>query len=121
MSYDRSEEEGVLLQFRVSRYISNIGVVDGDSVSKHAWSWNLDRISPVGIVVAESICEIQNSLLGKTGSVLGYVEMSRLGSTLCNGMWDEEKVKYSFFVSRLLNEALIDIGALRRIQDIAFM
>ena len=44
--------------------VADLAAVDGDLVSKHAGSWDLDGVGPVVVVVAESIGEVENGVLG---------------------------------------------------------
>ena len=49
--------------------------------------------------------------------VLGDVEMRRLNTALSDGVGHEEEVKLTIDDLRLLNEACVDVGALRRVID----
>lgn len=44
--------------------VTDLTAVDGNLVGKHARSRNLNRVGPVVIVVAESVCKVENSVLG---------------------------------------------------------
>lgn len=64
-----SEEEGQLVEVHVGRNVADLAAVDGDLVCQHARGRNLDRVSPVVVVVAEGIGEVQHGVLGDLGGV----------------------------------------------------
>jgi hypothetical protein len=43
--------------------VADFATIDGDLVCKHARSRDLDRVRPVVVVVAKSICEVEDGLL----------------------------------------------------------
>ena len=58
-----SKEEGQLVQVHVRGDVANLRPVNGDLVSQHARSRDLDRVSPVIVVVAQSVGEVQDGVL----------------------------------------------------------
>lgn len=52
------------MEIHVGWNVTDLTAVDGNLVCQHAWSWNLDRVSPVVVVVAEGISEVQDRILG---------------------------------------------------------
>lgn len=91
------------------------GAEAGDLVSQHARCWDLDRIVPIVVIVAQSVRKVQNSHFGNIAGVLSNVEMCGLDRALCNGVRHQEEIKSSIDDFALLNEALIDVGTLRRV------
>lgn len=55
-----SQEERKLVEVHIRRNVSDFATIDCDFVCQHARGWNLDRISPVVVVVAEGIGEVEN-------------------------------------------------------------
>lgn len=51
------------MQVDVRRNVSDLTSVDRDLVRKHARSWDFDGVSPVVVVVAQSISEVQDGFL----------------------------------------------------------
>jgi len=51
------------MKVHVGWNISNLTAVNGDLVSQHAGSWNLDRVGPVVVVEAQGIGEVENCIL----------------------------------------------------------
>jgi len=49
--------------------ITDFTAINSNLVCQHAGSWNLDRVSPVVVVVAESICKVENCVFGDFRSV----------------------------------------------------
>ena len=64
-----SEEEGQLVEVHVGWDVTDLAAVDSDLVCQHARSRDLDRVSPVVVVIAESIREVQDGILGDLGGV----------------------------------------------------
>ena len=48
------------MEVHIRRNVSDFATIDRDFVCQHARGWNLDRISPVVVVVAEGIGEVEN-------------------------------------------------------------
>ena len=70
------------MKINIRGNVSDLTAIDCDLVCEHARSWDLDGIGPVVVVVAESVGEVKDGLLGYHGGVLGYVEMSWLNGAL---------------------------------------
>ena len=77
-----SEIEGKLVEVNIGRNVADLAAIDSDLISQHARCRDLNGIGPVVIVVAESIGEVQNCILGYKRGILCNVEMSWLHSTL---------------------------------------
>jgi hypothetical protein len=97
--------------------VSNFTSVNSNLIGKHARCWDFDRISPVVVVVAERISEIQNSVLGNLGSVGGDVEVSWFDGSLSNRVWHKEEIEDTINNFRLLNEPLVNIRSLRWVSN----
>ena len=70
------------MEVHVGRNVSDLAAVDGDLVGQHARSGDLDGVSPVVVVVAESIREVQDRVLRNLRSVGGDVEVRWLDCAL---------------------------------------
>jgi hypothetical protein len=70
------------MKIHIRRNVSNFATVDCNFICQHARSWNLDRISPIVVVVAEGIGEVKNCVFGKLAGVGSYVEMRWLDCSL---------------------------------------
>ena len=114
-----SQIEGQFVEVNIWGNIADLTTVDGDLVGEHAWCWNLNGIRPIVVVVAQSIGEVQNGILGYQRSILSNIEVSWLHSTLSDGMGNEEEIKLAVDNFWLLNEAVINIGSLRWIEDLS--
>lgn len=112
-----SQVEGKLMQIDVTWNSTDFRAETSDFVCKHAWRWDLDSVVPVVVIVTKSVGEVENSWLRDLRRVLGNIEMSWLHGTLGDWMWDQEEVKLTIFNFRLLDEACIDVGSLRRVLD----
>jgi hypothetical protein len=58
-----SKIEGKLVQINIRWNVSDLTAINGNFVSQHAWSWDLDRIWPVIVIEAESISKVEDSVL----------------------------------------------------------
>lgn len=105
------------MEIHVGWDIADLTSVNGNLVGKHARSRDLDRVSPVVVVVAESIGKVENCVFGDVRSVGGNVEVGWLDGSLSNGMRHQEEVEGSIDDLSLLNEAVINVGSLRRVGD----
>lgn len=105
------------MKVHVRRYVSNLATVHGDFISEHAWSWNLDTVGPVEVVVAESVGKVQNGILRYLGGVGGHVEVGRFNRSLSNRVWNQEKVEGAVNNFSLLDETVIHISSLWRVCD----
>jgi hypothetical protein len=114
-----SEVEGKLVKVNIWWNVADLAAIDSDLISQHAWSWDLNGIWPVVIIVAERIGEVQNGVLWNEGGILCNIEMSWLNSTLGNWMRHKEEVKATFNDLWLLNKTVINISSLRRVQDVS--
>lgn len=112
-----SKEEWELVQVHVRWDITNFRSVDGDLVSQHARGWDLDRISPIVVVVAKSVREIQDRILRDVRVVFGHIEVGWLHCTLSDGMRHQEEIESAINNFRLLDEAVVNVSSLRRIGD----
>lgn len=101
----RSQEEGQLQEINILGDGTNFSSVDGDSVSEHAWSWDLDGIVPIGVVVAESVGEVEDGLLGQIGRILSNVEVSGLSGSLGDIVGDNEEIEAAILDLGLFDEA----------------
>lgn len=101
------------MQINVGGNGSDFGAEACDLVSEHAWGGNLDGVIPVVVVVAKSVCEVENSHLADLGVIFSHVEMSRLHTTLSHRVGHQEEVKSTIDHFALLHEALVNVGALR--------
>lgn len=81
-----SEEERQLVQVHVRRNVADLATVDGDLVCEHARGWDLDRVRPVVVVVAEGIREVQDGILRNLGGVRGHVKVGGLHGSLSHGV-----------------------------------
>ena len=68
------------MQVDVGGDVSDFASVDGDLVSKHAGSRDLDGVRPVVVVVAECVREVKDRFLRNTRRVFSNVEVSGLDS-----------------------------------------
>lgn len=117
LSSARSQEEGQLVQVHVGRNVTDLAAVDGDLICKHARRRNLDGVSPVVVVVAKSVGEVQDCILGDVGSVGRNVEVSWFDCALRHGMRHQEEIKGTVYDFGLFHESVVDIGTLRRVSD----
>ena len=112
---ERSQEERKPMEIHVRWDIADFTSVNGNLVSQHARSRDLDRVSPVVVVIAESIGKVENCVFGDVRGVRGNVEVSWLDGSLSNGMRHQEEIEGSIDDFSLLDEAVIDVGSLRRV------
>jgi len=108
------------VEVHVARDRSNFGSESCDLVGEHARSWDLNCVVPVVVVVTKRVSKVQDSHLGDFRGVLGHIEMSRLDRALSDGVRNQEEIEASVDNLRLLNEALVDVGALRRVVNKGF-
>lgn len=101
------------MQVDIIRNVTDFTSIYGDLVSQHAWSGYLNGVGPVVIIVAESISKVQNRFLRNVGSVFCNIKVSRFHSTLGDRVRHEIEIELSVNDFGVLNEGLIDIGALR--------
>lgn len=94
---------------------SDFGAEAGNLVGEHAGSRNLNRVVPVIVVVAKSVCEVENGHFADQCVILRDIEMGWLDTTLRDGVRHEEEIKPAINDFTLLHEALINVRALRRI------
>ena len=83
------------MKIHVRWNVTDLTSVDGDLVRKHTRCRNLDGISPVVVVVAESVGEVQDCILGYLGCVGSDIEMSWFYSSLSHRVRNKEKVEGS--------------------------
>ena len=83
------------MQVNIRWNVSDLAAIDCNLISQHAGCRNLDRIWPVVIIVAKSVCEVENGILRNQGCVLCNVEMSWLHSTLGDRVRNKEEVETS--------------------------
>ena len=114
-----SKIEGKLVHVNAWRDISDLTSVDGNLVGQHAWCWDLDGIRPVVVVVTKSVGEVEDSILGDQGGVLGDIEMSGLHGSLGNLMGHEEEIEFAVDDFWLLNEPSINISTLRWVENLS--
>ena len=110
-----SQVEGELMEIHIAGDCADLRTEASDLVCKHAGCWNLDRIVPVVVVVAEGVCEVQDGHLTDLRRVLSNVEMRRLDGALSHRVRHKEEIKLAIDDLRLLNEACVDVGTLRRV------
>lgn len=110
-----SQVEGELVEIHIAGDCADLRAEASDLVCKHAGGWNLDRIVPVVVVVAEGVCEVQDGHLTDLRRVLSNVEMRRLDGALSHRVRHKEEIKLAIDDLRLLNEACVDVGTLRRV------
>jgi len=115
----RSEEVEESVEVNVARDVTNFTSVNGDLVSQHAWSRNLDGVGPVEVAVAECIGEVKDGLLGDSGGVLSHVEVSRLHCSLGHRVRNQVEVELPINYLSLLHEGRVHIGALWWVSDVA--
>ena len=109
------------MKFKVRGDVSDVSAIDGDLIGEHARSRDLDGIGPVVVVVAESIGEVEDGLLGDQRGVLSYVEVSGLHCTLGHRVGHEEEVESALDNFGLLDETVVDIGSLRGIENVSLV
>jgi hypothetical protein len=112
-----SQEERQLVEVHIRRNVSDFATIDCDFVCQHARGWDLDRISPVVVVVAESVREVENRVFWNLGGIGSYVEMSRFDCSLGHRVRNQEEIKGSVDDLRLLNETVINVGTLWRVSN----
>ena len=103
------------MEVHVRRDVSDFATVDGNFISQHARSWDFDRVSPVVVVVAEGIREVENRVFRNLGGVGGYVEVRWLDCSLGHRVRDQEEIEGSVDYLGLLNETVVDVGSLWRV------
>jgi len=81
------------VKVNIGRNVADFTSVDGDLVGQHARGGDLDGIGPVVVVVAQSICEVQDGLLGDLRSILSDIEVSGLDGTLGDRVRNEEEIE----------------------------
>jgi hypothetical protein len=81
-SLSSSEVEGKLVEINIRRNVTDLAAINSNLISKHAGCWDLDGIRPVVVVVAQSVGEVEDGILGDQRGVLCNVEMSGLDCTL---------------------------------------
>jgi hypothetical protein len=57
------------MEIHVRWDVADLTAVNSNLVCQHARSWDLDRVSPVVVVVAESIGKVENCVFGGLGGV----------------------------------------------------
>jgi hypothetical protein len=114
-----SEIERQLVEIDVRRDVTDFAAVDGDLICKHAGGGDLDGIGPVVIVVAQSVGEVEDGFLGDHRSILGYIEVSGLDCTLGHAVGDKEEIELAVNDLRLLDETVVNICALGRVEDLS--
>jgi hypothetical protein len=77
-----SEIEGKLVKVNIGRNVADLAAIDSDLISQHARCRDLNGIGPIVIVIAESIGEVQNGILGYKRGIFCDIEMSWLHCTL---------------------------------------
>jgi hypothetical protein len=112
-----SQEEWKLVKIHVGWNVTNLTSVDGNLISKHARSRNFDGVSPVVVVVAKGISEVQDGFLRDLGGVASDVEMGWLHGSLGHTVGNEEEVEGTVNDLGLLDEALVHVGSLWRVGD----
>lgn len=105
------------MQLDVRRDCTHFAPESGDLVGEHARGRNFDRVVPVVIVVAERVREVQDGHLRDLRGVLCHVEVGRLDGSLGYGVRHEEEVEFAIDDFGLLDEALVNVGALRWVFD----
>ena len=110
-----SQVEGELVEVHIAGDGANLRTEASNLVCEHAGGWNLDRIVPVVVVVAEGVGEVQDGHLTDLRRVLSHVEMRRLDGALSHRVRHKEEIKLAIDDLRLLNEACVDVGTLRRV------
>ena len=70
------------MEVNIGWNVADLAAIDSDLISQHARCRDLDGIGPVVIVVAESVGEVQNGILGYKRGILCNIEMSWLHGTL---------------------------------------
>jgi len=113
-----SQIEGKLVKVNTVRNVADLTTIDSDLISQHTRGGDLDGIGPVVVVVAESVGEVENGILGDVRCVLCYVEMGWLNSTLGDRVRNEEEIEASINDLCLLDETVVHISTLRRVQDV---
>ena len=110
---ERSQEERKPMEIHVGWDVADLTSVNGNLVSQHTRSRDLDRVSPIVVAVAETIGKVEDCVFGDVRGVGRNVEVGRLDGSLSNGMRHQEEVKGSIDDLRLLNESAINVGSLR--------
>lgn len=114
-----SEVEGQLVQVNIRGDVADLAAIDGDLVREHAGRGDLDRVGPVVVVVAQCVGEVEDGVLADSRGVLSHVEVRRLHCTLGHRVRHQEEVELAVDDLRLLYEAVVDVGALGRVVDLA--
>jgi len=70
------------MEVHVGRNVSNFTPINCYFISQHARGRDFDRIGPVVVIVAKSICEIENCIFRNLRGIGGNVEMSWFDSSL---------------------------------------
>ena len=105
------------MEVYIARDGSYFGAEARNLIREHAGGGDLDGIVPVVVVVTEGVGEVEDGHLWNLWGVLGHIEMCGFNWTLSHRVWHEEEIELAFNDFRLLNEASINIGALRRVVD----
>ena len=109
------------MEIHVTWDIANFTAINSNFICQHTWGWDLDRVGPVVVVVAEGVRKVENCVFGYFRIVCCNIEMGWLNCSLSNGMRHQEEIEASILNSGLLNKALIDIGTLRRVGNLGIL
>jgi hypothetical protein len=116
-----SKIEGKLVEVNIRWNVADLAAIDGDLIGEHARSGDLDGVWPVVVVVAQSIGEVQDCFLGDERCVLCNVEVGWFHGALGDSVGNEEEVESAFDNLSLLDEAVINVGTLRRVEDVSLV
>ena len=83
----------MLVEREVGGSVADLGPINSHAISQHARSRHFNAVWPVVIIVAQSISEVEDSVLGYAGGVLGDIEVRGLDSTLSGRVRNEEEVE----------------------------
>ena len=103
------------MKIHVRRNVSNFATIDCNFICQHARSWDLDRISPIVVIVAKGIGEVQNRVLRKQAGVGSNIEMRWLDCSLGHRVRDQEEIEGSVDNLRLLNKTVVNVSSLWRV------
>jgi hypothetical protein len=116
-----SQVEGKLVEINIRGNVADLAAIDGDLVCEHARSRDLNGVWPIVVVVAQSIGEVEDRVLRDVRGVLSDVEVSGLDCTLGDWVRHEEEVKSAINNLWLLDESVINIGSLGRVENLSLV
>lgn len=72
----------MLVESQVGGSVADLGSINSHTISEHARSRHFNAVWPVVVVVAQSISEVEDGILGYAGGVLRDIEVRGLDSSL---------------------------------------